>query len=146
VNPYAILAALAIVAGAYAGGRWQQHRLDILNQQAALVKAKDDALTEERRVTQANTEISNESQRLANRNRSDAARGSTADDRLRDAQSAYLAASTTAAQYRAAAGTLGELFSQCRAQLRGVAEEADAARTAGIECSQRYDTLTKPAH
>lgn len=47
MNPYAILVALALLAGSYGGGRWQQWRSDDKAQAAAILKSTQDARTKE---------------------------------------------------------------------------------------------------
>jgi hypothetical protein len=130
------------MALAYGGGRWQQHRLDILNQQAALVKAMQEARTKE--------DAANEAVRL-NRRARDAEMQSINDqlvsalgqlrkrsDRLPEASRATCEGSTGR-----------ELSGIDAAAFAGLSARANIVRAALAECYgwiDQTETLTRPAH
>jgi hypothetical protein len=139
MNPYAILAALVIVAGAYGGGRWQQHRQDVLERKAELADAMQQARAKE--------DAANEAVRL-NRRARDAEMQSINDQlvsalgELRKRPSRLSAPTGATCQ----GGTGASLYAEDATAALGEAARADRLRAALSECYGYLDALPAPAH
>ena len=102
----------------------------------------------ERRITEQ-TKARNEANTYRKTAAAAADRAASADQRVRElvAQLATGAdganADPSARCNCAAAGTLGELFNDCRARYRALAADADESRAAGLACERSYDALTR---
>jgi hypothetical protein len=139
LDPRLWLALALSLALSYGGGRWQQHRLDILNQQSALVKAMQEARTKE--------DAANEAVRLNRRARD--AEMQRINDQLVSAlgelrkRPSRLSAPTGAT---CEGGTGASLYAEDATAALGEAARADRLRAALAECYSYIDSLPKPAH
>jgi len=139
MNPYAILAALAIVTAAYGGGRWQQHRQDELQHKAELADAMQQAMVKE--------DAANEAVRF-NRRARDAEMQHINDqlvsalDELRKRPSRLSAPTGAACQ----GGTGASLYAEDADFALRESARADRLRAALGECYGYIDSLPKPAH
>ena len=110
-----------------------------------LAQAQENALKEYARLEKVKDDAIREAEIEAEKNAASAAAATRAADRLRG-DVASLRASIAAApratvdQYAAIAG---ELLGACAAEYQRLAADADADRSAGIECEWRYNALTK---
>lgn len=140
----------AFVAGqAEVQGRWTAAELV---RAAVAAKAEVAARAEEQRRTAAMTEIANETQRMAARDRAAAASVDAASGGLRDAVAGAITGgglrprdSATAAFGPASAASsvlFSDVLGPAEERLRALAAEADTARTAGEACERAYDSLT----
>ena len=161
IGVLALLALLGIFGGLLLASEKAQGHAEGL-QQCQREKAEADErqaaadAQESQRRTAAQTEIANETQRLAARDRArldaDAAAAGAAGVRLRDHVAAAVAAATSdpaaTGQCAATATALGELFESCRSRYADLGRQADGdladARRRSSECAARYDALTPP--
>lgn len=145
---YALVAALA-------WGGWQKHRATAAGEDLARhitetaqlrEQAMHSALVETTRRLTAQQEAANAAKVSAKKAEGAAVASATAAGRLR-AQAASLAASAAACNPTAAASRpadrLAHVLGESVERYREVAQAADRAVIAGIECASRYDALTK---
>lgn len=163
LNPWLVLGALVGLLLAYAGGRWEQHRIDerasalerstaALDASRAQVKAVDDARLEERRWTNQQTEVANAAKKDADVARADARAADDVAGRLRKRVTELLAAgrlsgsATTPGGGAPAVGDtdalLAELFRRADERAGSLAADLDASRIAGLACERSYEALT----
>jgi hypothetical protein len=154
--------ALAVAAAfAYGGGRFQQYCKDADRHAAKRVEqnleaaraqavAVSGARAEEQRRTRAQQEIASNAQDQLNAARADAVAAADVSRRLRQRVDALLA-SHAAGNPAATCGRapdanadalLAELFRSTQERLGTLAQDVDAARTAGLACEQAYSALT----
>lgn len=162
LDPRVWLATVLALALVYGGGRWQQSARDRATYQAKAtaaaldaarvqIKAVDDSRIEERRRTDAQTEIANAAKMDADTARGDARTAAAAADGLR-ARVAELLAGARAAGHSATAvgsattgdpfGVLADVLERADRRAGILAEYADAARIAGLACERSYEALT----
>lgn len=152
-----LIGGLIIAVGLFAGYEYEMHEAKAegiaqcqATYAAAAIKAETENRAEERRRDAAAQENALETQRLANRARTDAAGAAAAAAGLRSAVAARLG--QAASDPTAAAGSaptsgaidlLTQLLGEADERLRGLAQEADARGIAGNSCAAAYDSLTK---
>lgn len=146
-------ALIAVLLGAWALLHAHDNRVRAA-QQAAYTQAALDATTkaraEEQRRVAAQAEINDETQRLANRARSDAIRVDDSAPGLRNAFASacfragpgYPAAVAAVASAASEPDLRSDVFGEVEARLRALAKEADARGTRGASCEAKYDSLT----
>jgi hypothetical protein len=164
LDPRAWLAAILGLALAYCGGRWEQSAHDKAVYQAkataaaldaarAQIKAVDTARIEERRRTDAQTEIANAAKNEADMARDDARTAGDAADRLRARVAELLAVGRAAGNPTSPAGSaaagdplgvLADVLEKADRRAGILAEYADAAHIAGQTCERSYDALSQP--
>lgn len=161
LDPRFWLALAAAAAFAYGGGRFQQYCKDAdryaaeraeqnLEATRAQAAAVSDARAEEQRRTRAQQEIASNAQDQLNAARADAVAAADVSRRLRQRVDALLAgnAAGNSAATRSGApdantdALLAELFRRADERAGTLAQDVDAARTAGLACERAYDALT----
>lgn len=151
ILPYRILIVLAMVAVAYAGGRWQQKHADALRAQEQQLAAVTAARAEEQRRAERQAEITNEAHEQAEKAQADARAAAAAADGLRRRIAQLVAASRkhpAAAHPGTAAndpiGVLADVLGRADQRAGELATYADAAHIAGSACERAYDALRTP--
>lgn len=146
-------AAVAIVLGLVG---WWSHELEQQGEAkanaahaAGVIQAQEQARAEEQRRVTAQKEISDETQRMAVRARSDGRGVDAAAGGLRGAVAARLgpgAGDSPAGPGISATGRkpdlLADVLGEAEDRLRALALEADERGVAGLGCERKYDALT----
>ena len=129
------------------------HAEQLIELERAAIKAEQNARAEEQRRAAALQGVIRETERNLARARADAATAASAGDRLRQRIAALAGSCRSATSHTAVAGAgqaaeatadmLAGVFGRIDEAVRGIAEHADSARSAGAACERAYESLIR---